>query len=513
MKRQLLLAGVAGLAFVAAQSAAAQSIDYGSLQQLFNEPVTTSATGSPQRSTEAPADMQIISADDIRRSGETSLPGILQRAAGIDVLNWSAGQSDVNVRGYDQANSPRLLVLVNGRQVYQDHFGSTDWSTIPVQLEEIRQIEVVKGPNAALFGFNAVSGVINIVTYNPAYDTTNVATAQVGLNGERKADLVTTFKIGKAISVRLSGSGQGEHEWKTAGGPPLAASELHDPAAAKANLDAVAQLGPKTDLRVESSWSNVQEDSNAGGASYSVNKTATTSAKATLTSDTAYGLVQAGAYQNRTSFKYVSADLRWQNAITVASVADLFKLGADQTFRIGGEYRHNTLNTQPAAGGNVSYDVWAGSGMWNWAINKQLTSTLAVRIDDLQLHRSGGFPAGEPLLANNSLWARNYAETSVNYTLAWRPTADDAFRALYGRGVQAPSLIQLGGYSSAVAPGFAYLQGNPNLNPSIVSNYELAYDHDFHVAKIGVRLFVQQWTPAMSSTRSMLATQRSRGSK
>ena len=134
MKRHILMAGVcAGLALGAAGAASAQSVDYGSLEQVFNEPVTTSATGSPQRSTEAPADMQIISADEIRRSGETSLPGILQRAAGIDVLNHSAGQSDVNVRGYDQVSSPRLLVLVNGRQVYEDHYGLTNWATIPVQ--------------------------------------------------------------------------------------------------------------------------------------------------------------------------------------------------------------------------------------------------------------------------------------------------------------------------------------------------------------------------------------------
>ena len=70
-----------------ATTAVAQSVDYGAAEQMFGEPVTTSATGSPLRSTEAPADMQIISAAEIRQSGETSIPGILQRAAGIDVLN------------------------------------------------------------------------------------------------------------------------------------------------------------------------------------------------------------------------------------------------------------------------------------------------------------------------------------------------------------------------------------------------------------------------------------------
>jgi outer membrane receptor for ferrienterochelin and colicins len=495
MNKKILLLGAAGLVLAAATAAQAQSVDYGSLQQLFNEPVTTSATGSPQRSTEAPADMQIISADEIRRSGETTIPGILQRAAGLDVLSSSAGQSDVNIRGYDQANSPRLLVLVNGRQVYQDDNGYTNWSAIPVQLQEIRQIEVVKGPNAALFGFNAVSGVINIITYDPKYDSTNVGTVQAGLNNERNASLVTTFKLGSAISVRLSGGGQTENEW-TSTGPLPTAGTLHNPASAKANLDAVAQLAPKTELRIEGGWSNVQQDGLAGAGAYAIGRTATGSGKATLTSDTDYGLVQASAYQNQVHVKYGdNTGEDWNNTITVADLQDLFKIGANNTFRIGAEYRYNTMNVAPVGGATISYDVWAGSGMWNWAVNKQLTTTLAVRVDDLQLHRSGTFPAGIPL-ASNGYWDRSLVESSENATIAWRPTDRDTFRLSYGRGIQAPTLTELGGVQ--LKEGAAFIIGNPNLNPSIATNYEAAYDREFPLAKLGVRLFSQRWTDVKS---------------
>jgi len=496
MKRHLLLAGAAGLALVAASAAHAQSVDYGSLQQLFNEPVTTSATGSPQRSTEAPADMQIISADEIRRSGETSLPGILQRAAGIDVLNVSAGQSDVNVRGYDQVSSPRLLVLINGRQVYQDHYGETNWATLPVELDEIRQIEVVKGPNAALFGFNAVSGVINIITYNPKFDPTNVITVRGGLNDQRQASVATTFKLGSALSVRLSGGGQSQDEWKPAGALPTQAS-LHNPDNVETNLDAVAQLTPKTELRIESSWSNDQQDKLVG-YSYDTVKSVTTSQKATLTSDTTLGLIQASAYQNQLQIKYPFGD--WNNVITVASLQDLFKIGADNTFRFSAEYRHNSLNSQPIGGATVSYDVYAASGMWNWAVTSQVTSTLALRVDDLQLARGGGFAPGVPF-ASNSDWNRELTELSANYTLAWRPTENDTARLSYARGVQAPSLVELGGLQipGQLAPGVnGYLVSNPDLKPSIVANYEAAYDHQFNAVKVGVRLFLQDWTDLQS---------------
>lgn len=496
MKKQFLLAGAAAGLALAASSAHAQSIDYGSLQELFGEAVTTSATGSPQRSTEAPADMQIISADEIRRSGETGLPGILQRVAGIDVLNHSAGQSDVNVRGYNQVSSPRLLVLVNGRQVYLDHYGVTVWATLPVQLDEIRQIEVVKGPGSALFGFNAVSGVVNIITYNPKFDDTDVVTVRAGTHGSTQGSVVSTFKLGSAVSARLSFGGSRQDEWERQGALPTP-HELHDPHAASANLDAVAQLSEKTELRMEGSWSNIQEDSRTAGASYAVLKMITQSEKATLTSDTRLGTIQAQVYQNKLRAKYtVAGGINWDNTITVASLQNLFKVGADHTFRIGGEYRYNTLNVAPANNADVSYDVMSASGMWNWQVNDKLTTTTALRVDRMSLERSGPFLPRSPN-GDNRLWDRDITKTSANATIAWRPTEADTFRLSYGRGVQPPSLIELGGLELTIPAGPINLAivGNPRLQPSIVTNYELAYDHDFAPikAKLGVRLFSQDW--------------------
>jgi len=203
MKKFLFASAAAGLTLTAA-AARAQSIDYGAMEQLFNEPVTTSATGSPQRATEAPVDMTIISAADIKRSGATDLPTVLSRVGGLDVLSWGASAADVSVHGYDRPMTPRLLVLINGRQAYLDHYGYTAWATLPVQLSEIRQIEVVKGPNSALFGFNAVGGVVNIITFDPRHDDANTVTARVGTSGYREVSLVNTLKLGERVSALLS---------------------------------------------------------------------------------------------------------------------------------------------------------------------------------------------------------------------------------------------------------------------------------------------------------------------
>src|SRR5436853_818634 len=106
--------GATILAFPAV--ADAQSVNYPELQDMFGEPITTSVTGKPQRVSEAPASLVIITRDDIRRSPARDIPGLIQAYAGIDVVRWTAGHSDVAVRGGVQAFDPRLLVLVNGRQ-------------------------------------------------------------------------------------------------------------------------------------------------------------------------------------------------------------------------------------------------------------------------------------------------------------------------------------------------------------------------------------------------------------
>ena len=136
---------VSATVLAAPAPAHAEMINHGALEVLFNEPVTTSATGQPQRASDVPANMIIITAEDIRRSGARDVPGVLRHAAGVDILQWTDDDTDVSVRGYNKPYSSRLLVLVDGRQVYADFYGYTPWVDLPVQLDEIRQIEVVKG--------------------------------------------------------------------------------------------------------------------------------------------------------------------------------------------------------------------------------------------------------------------------------------------------------------------------------------------------------------------------------
>ncbi|MBU2135764.1 MAG: TonB-dependent receptor [Alphaproteobacteria bacterium] len=494
MSKSFLFAGAAaGLALAAALPASAQSIDYGSLEQLFNEPVTTSATGSPQRSSQAPVDMDIISAEAIRRSGATDLPTILSRVAGVDIQAWSAGHADVGVRGYNQARSARLLVLVNGRQAYLDHYGYTAWSTLPVRLEEIRQIEVVKGPNSALFGFNAVAGVVNIITYNPKFDDEGFATARVGNGGYGELALGHTLKLGDRLSARLTAGTSQQDEWDNNTGS--ADRLFSDVERLTANVDTVAQLSDKLELRVEGGYANTKQTDIISTYSYTPAKYLAHSIKGTLTWDSQFGLIQASAYQNDLKVKteIASVPTLYENTIRVVSLQNLFKVGAQHTFRVGVEQRNNEMPTAPVRGATISYDVASVSGMWNWQISDSLAVTAAARYDSLELERQGAFPVGLPPVAN-SLWDRSIEETTYNLGAVWSATPADTFRATYARGVQLPTLVDLGGLQLLSRAFVGAFTGNPTLEPTVVTNFGLAYDRDMPQfdGKVGVRLFAQK---------------------
>ena len=153
MKNIFLTTSLTALAASIAATAgvSAQSLDYTMMSELFGEPVTAGATGAPQRASDVPATMIIITQDDIQRAPEFDIPGILRHYAGVDFTRYSFGDSQVSIRGAASGYTPRLLVLVNGREVYLDSYGYTAWSTLPVQLDEIQQIEVVKGAQSALY--------------------------------------------------------------------------------------------------------------------------------------------------------------------------------------------------------------------------------------------------------------------------------------------------------------------------------------------------------------------------
>ncbi len=133
------------------------------LEQLMNLQVT-SVSKRPERLSQAGSAIQVITQDDIRRSGATSLPEALRLASNLEVAQVDSRQWAISARGFNGTTANKLLVLIDGRTVYTPLYSGVFWDVQDVPLWDIDRIEVISGPGATLWGANAVNGVINITT-------------------------------------------------------------------------------------------------------------------------------------------------------------------------------------------------------------------------------------------------------------------------------------------------------------------------------------------------------------
>lgn len=134
-----------------------------SVEELLQLNVT-SVSKKSQNIKDAAAAVYVLTNEDIRRSGATSIPEVLRLVPGLHVARISANNWAITSRGFNGLFANKLLVLIDGRSVYTPLFSGVFWDTQDTLLEDIDRIEVIRGPGAALWGSNAVNGVINIIT-------------------------------------------------------------------------------------------------------------------------------------------------------------------------------------------------------------------------------------------------------------------------------------------------------------------------------------------------------------
>lgn len=134
-----------------------------SIEELMNVEVT-SVSKRPERLFEAASAIQVITREDIRRSGAASIPEALRLAPNLEVAQIDARQWAISARGFNSTTSNKLLVLIDGRNVYTPLYAGVFWDVQDTLLDDIDRIEVISGPGATVWGANAVNGVINIIT-------------------------------------------------------------------------------------------------------------------------------------------------------------------------------------------------------------------------------------------------------------------------------------------------------------------------------------------------------------
>jgi iron complex outermembrane recepter protein len=177
-----------------------------SVEELMNV-VVTSVSRRAEPLSHAASAIQVVTQDDIRRSGATSLPEALRLASNLQVAQVDSREWAISARGFNGATANKLLVLIDGRTVYTPLFSGVFWDVQDVLLEDIDRIEVISGPGATLWGANAVNGVINVITKSPR-DTRGLLVSGGGggaLDGFGNARYAGT--AGKGVSYRVYGKG------------------------------------------------------------------------------------------------------------------------------------------------------------------------------------------------------------------------------------------------------------------------------------------------------------------
>lgn len=172
-------------------------------EDLFFEelPQVLTASRIAQSPLDAPAPVTVLDREMIRASGFTEIHDLFRLVPGFQVADWPEESPVVTNQGLADSHPRRMLVLIDGRSVLDPFRGSVDWQDLPLRVEDIDRIEIVRGPNQASYGANAFNGVINIITRGPGFDRGVGVSVTGGRHG-----------IGEGY-LRLGG-GDGKFDWR-----------------------------------------------------------------------------------------------------------------------------------------------------------------------------------------------------------------------------------------------------------------------------------------------------------
>jgi iron complex outermembrane receptor protein len=413
---------------------------------------------SPTQGSPVPVD--VITSEDIRASGAVNLWDLLRFRVGLDVIEGrSTGGSNravVSVRGIPRDASNELLVLLDGRSVYDPLGGSTLWERIPVQIQDIERIEIVRGPNAALYGSNAGLGVINIITRRPAASRAGEATFRGGT--QRLAEgAVAGETASERAGIRLSATS------RTQGGFPLQANtsvEGHD------------FLHDHTgNIR---GWVRAGENSIEllSGISRQVFGKPVDPFAKSLT-DSNYQMVRL----TRPTGADSNMELRVSRDESMSSDKPGSNGEAEATTRY---WQYDTQGLQTVAWGGGRLQTTYGAA-WRYAAS---ASSYLYGASPLQTNRTvrGFLHQSIQVLPTVAIMGGLNHETAnaggyhKDYQVAtlWSPTEEHSFRASYSRANIKPQLVHR--YADFTASsGFVHVAGNSQLNPSPLTSYEAGW--------------------------------------
>src|SRR3954463_1389269 len=161
--------------------------------------IVVTASRREEQLLNAPATMTVVTEETIATAPDQSIGGLMRLVPGVNTIQTSARDVNVTTRAATGTLSDSMLVLLDGRSIYQDLFGFVLWDFLPIDTTEVKQIEVIRGPASAVWGANAMTGVINVIAKTPRELQGTTATIRFGQFD--RTPVGGTFDGGSLVSV------------------------------------------------------------------------------------------------------------------------------------------------------------------------------------------------------------------------------------------------------------------------------------------------------------------------
>lgn len=167
---------------------------------IYEEQVVVTASKVEQQLVNAPATVSVVTADVIASTPATNYAELLRAVPGVNLSQTSARDFNITMRGATSTLATSTLALLDGRSLYLDFFGFVAWDLLPVNPNELKQIEVIRGPASAVWGANAMNGVVNFISKTPRELNGNSATITFG-SFDRKAEKGEQLDAGTMFGI------------------------------------------------------------------------------------------------------------------------------------------------------------------------------------------------------------------------------------------------------------------------------------------------------------------------
>ena len=419
-----------------------------SLEELFDLTVTT-VSSKPEPVSKTAAAVHIVTADEIRRLGALNIPRVLRYVPGVEVARVSTRDYAITARGFNGTIANKLLVMIDGRSVYTPLFSGVFWDAQDAFMEDIAQIEVIRGPGATVWGANAVNGVINVIRKDAAQTqgllvTGGAGISERGFGGARYGGRLGSkgfFRVyGKADvseSVQLPSGADSEDEFRMIQGGARAEWTL-------TSSDALTLQGDLYDGRGKQRGAG---DITLGGANGMARWTRSFSANSDL---------QVAAYYDRTdrSIPFTFAEIldTWD-----ATLRHRFALGRHELiWGLGYRYLSDDVDNGPMLAflpSEVDHRIVSGFVQGDIRIvPDRFSVTVGSKIE------------------NNDYTGTEY-QPSARFT--WTPSARHTLWGAVSRPVRTPSRIDRDLHIPANPPFL--LAGGPGFKSELLRAYELGY--------------------------------------